>query len=573
MTGRRLPLVVLLVGLLVAAIAVGDRRVRADAGVSTPAVAASTPRSGVSSSVWYCAGGPVGRGPSADQITVSDVGPRPVRVAIDVMIAGRAVSERFVTVAARSSTTIAVAKFSRDPSAALVVQPLGGDVVVEQGFAVNGDVAMSPCATRASSNWYFAAGSSVRGAQTSLSIFNPFADDAVVDVEAYTESGLRAPGSLQGIDVTHASRVVVRLDQTVAEQRIVAVSVQTHGDSLVVASQSVVVPRSGGLTSASMSLGALAPSSNWMFADNRNRPGAAQQLVLADPGEADATARVAIVSDVGAVIPPRVVRVSAQAAVAVDLSRLVPAGASYTLQVDSAVPVVAETTDAYAGGLVTEVGSTAGASQWWFAGGPFTATGFGGARPRVPAGFDLAIVMDVKATDVEIAAVHTALAHNGHVRSLRTVTRDAALTAFRAAQRDNPTLVANTTSASMPVTFDVVAHGTSWIKPLTEYFGVRPGVDTVVTVANEGPGYTDDVVVFNPGSRAAVVSLVATAGGSTLSGLGMTNVEVAPLHQVTVSLVALERKGVAIVVHATGAVVAERFTGGPWGVTRSPGVP
>jgi len=70
-----------------------------------------------------------------------------------------------------------------------------------------------------------------------------------------------------------------------------------------------------------------------------------------------------------------------------------------------------------------------------------------------------------------------------------------------------------------------------------------------------------------------VVSLVATAGGSTLAGLGMSNVEVAPLHQVTVSLVALERKGAAVVVHATGAVVAERFTGGPWGVTRSPGVP
>jgi hypothetical protein len=191
----------------------------------------------------------------------------------------------------------------------------------------------------------------------------------------------------------------------------------------------------------------------------------------------------------------------------------------------------------------------------------------------VPAGFDLAIVMDVKATDAEIAAVHTALAHNGHVRSVRTVTRDAALTAFREAQRDNPTLVANTTRASMAVTFDVVARGSTWITPLTQYFGARPGVARVVTVANQGPVYTDDVVIFNPGSRAAVVSLVATAGGSTLSGLGMTNVEVAPLHQVTVSLVALERKGVAVVVHATGAVVAERFTGGPWGVTRSPGVP
>jgi hypothetical protein len=489
------------------------------------------------------------------------------------MIAGRAVAEQFMTVGARRSTTVPVAKFSREPSAALVVQPLGGDVVVAQGFTVNGDVAMTPCATRASSKWYFAAGSSVRGAHTSLSILNPFATDAVVDVEAFTENGIRAPGSLQGIDVSHGSRIVLRLDQTVAEQRIVAVAVSSPNGSLVVASQSVVVPRAGGLTSASMSLGALAPSAKWMFADNRNRSGATQQLVLANPSDADATARVSVVGDVGSVVPPRVVRVSAEGAVSVDLSHLVPAGASYTIEVDSPVPVVAETVDAYTGGLITEVGSTATSSTWWFTGGPYTATGLASADPRVPAGFDLAIVMNVKATDVEIAAVHTALAHNGHVRSVRTVTREAALTAFRAAQRDNPTLVANTTSASLPVTFDVVAHGSTWIAPLTQYFAARPGVDTVVTVANQGAVYTDDVVVFNPGPRAAVVSLVATAGGSTLGGLGMTNVEVAPLHQVTVSLVALERKGVAVVVHATGAVVAERFTGGPSGLTRSPGVP
>jgi hypothetical protein len=576
MTGRRLPLVVVLVGLLVAGLAIGDRRVPADAGVKTPGVPASTPPAGVRSSAWYCAGGPVGRGPSADRVTISDVGSHAVRVAIDVMVAGHDVAEHLITIAARSSTTVPVARFSRAPTAALVVQPLGGGVVVEQGFAVNGDVAMAPCATRASSSWYFAAGSSVGGAQTSLSIFNPFADDAVVDVEAFSENGFREPDSLQGIDVSHGSRVVVRLDQAVAEQRIVAVAVQARGGSLVVATQSVLVPGTGGLASASISLGALAPASTWMFADNRSLAGATQQLVLADPGDADATARVTVVADVPTAIAPRVVRVPATTAVAVDFSRVVPVGVAYTLVVNSVVPVVAETRDAYVGGLpglATEVGTTAASTQWSFAGGPYTATGLGGGRPRVPAGFDLAIVMDVKATDPEIAAVYSALAHNGHVKSVRTVTRAAALTAFRAAQRDNPALLASTTSAMMSVTFDVVAYSSKWITPLTQYFGPRLGVDTVVTLANEGPGYADDVVVLNPGSHAAVVSFVATAGGATLSGPGLTNVEIAPFHQVTISLLAFERKDVAVVVHATGGVVAERFTGGPWGVTRSPGVP
>ena len=311
---------------------------------------------------------------------------------------------------------------------------------------------MAPCATHASSDWYFAAGSSVHGAQTWLSLLDPFADDAVVDVVAFTENGIREPGSLQGIDVSHQSRLVVRIDQAVAEQRIVAIAVHARGGSLVVATQSVVEPRAHSLTSASMSLGALAPAPNWMFADNRSLTGASQQLLLANPGDVDATARISVVADVATAIEPRVVRVPATSAVAVDFSSLIPAGVAYTLVVTSPVPVVAETSDAYVGGfpgLVTEVGSTAASRQWSFAGGPFTATGAGGGRPRVPAGFDLAIVMDVTATAAQIAAVQTTLAHNGHVTSVRTVTRAAALTAFRAAQRDNPALIGSTTSAMM----------------------------------------------------------------------------------------------------------------------------
>jgi len=72
--GRRVPVVIVLVGLLVAAVAVGDRRVKADAGVHQPAVAASMPAADVRSSAWYCSGGPVGAGPSGDRVTISNVG-------------------------------------------------------------------------------------------------------------------------------------------------------------------------------------------------------------------------------------------------------------------------------------------------------------------------------------------------------------------------------------------------------------------------------------------------------------------------------------------------------------------
>jgi hypothetical protein len=574
--GRRLPVVAVLVGLLVAAVAAGDRHVAADAGVRGSQLAASIPERTVRSSAWYCSGGPVGAGPSGDRVTISNVGSRPVRVAVDVMVPGRPVGERLVKVSARSSATLSVARLSRAPAAAVVVQPLGGDVVVEQGYEANGDVASAPCATRPSSSWYFASGSSVAGAQQWLSLFDPFAVDAVVDVEAYTESGVRTPAALQGLVVRQRSRLAVRVDRAVAEQKIVAVAVKVRNGSRIVATQALTRLRSANGAGVSLSLGALAPAHTWTFADNRSRAGAVQQLVIADPGEVDANVRVSLVADISAVIEPRMVRVPATGATAVDFSGVVPAGASYTLVVHSPVPVVAETRDVYPSGFpgfVTEVGSPAAARGWSFAGGPFTATGLGGGRPRVPAGFQLAVVMDVGATAKQIGDIHTALVQNGHVARVHTVKREAALAVVRAAQRNNPAFLRSVTSAMMPVSFDVVVKSDVWIAPLKRLLSARDGVSTVVSAGSEAPPVADDVVVLNPGTRAVTVSLVATARGSVLTGQGMSNVIIAPLRQATISLVALERTGAAVVVHASAPVIAERFTAGPWGVTRSPGVP
>ena len=575
---RRIPIVVVLVGLLVAAIVAGDRSVKADAGARESAVAASMPATGVRSSAWYCAGGPVGNGPSGDRVTISNLGSRKVRVAIDVMVAGHQVAERLVTVAARSSLTVTVAQMSRTPAAALVVQPFGGNVVVEQGYSVKGDVAMAPCATRTSSSWYFAAGSTVAGGQQWLLLLNPFAVDAVVDVEAYTEDGLRAPGSLQGLVVPHTSRLALRIDRAVSEQKIVALAIHTRNRARIVATQALQRPR-GAQVSASLSSGALAPAHTWMFADNRSRSRSVQQLVVAVPGDQDAIVRVSVVADVAAKIEPRVVRVPATGALTIDFAGAIPSGVAYTLVVHSAVPVVAETRLTYATdfpGLVTELGARAAAPRWAFAGGPITATGLGGGRPRVPAGYDLVVIMKVDATGKEIGDMHTALATNGHVKRVRTVTREAALTFFRVAERNNPALLESVTSAMLPVSFDVEVQSADLIEAIRKYVSPRPGVDRVVTVANQGARFADDVVVFNPGRRAVRVSLTATGAGSRLSGAeltGLTSITVAPGRQATISLVSISRTGVAVVVDATGPVVAERFTAGPWGVTRAPGVP
>ena len=457
---RRLPLAVLLAGLLVAGVVAGNRHSKA-VGVHESRLAAAIPAASVRSSAWYCSGGPVGSGPSADRVTISNTGAVAVPVTVDVMVAGRATAEQLVNVAARTSRTLAVSSVSHDPAAALVVQPLGPGVVVAQGWVANGDLASAPCATRTASSWYFAAGSSRTGAQEWLSLLDPYPVDAVVDVQAYSENGLRAPSSLQDLIVRAHSRLAVRIDPLVAQQQLVALQVHVRNGQRVVATTALVRPSGGGGDQASLSLGATAPASAWWFADNRNRAGAHEELVLANPGDADATARLQLVSDVSAVIQTRVVKVPAATAVAVDLSAATKVNADYTLALQSSVPIVAETRATFDGsqpplaGGVSELGATTVADQWWFAGGPFTATGRGGGAPRVPRGYQALIVMKPATTDASLTAVLDLLHADSRVRRTHLITRQEALASFTAANRDNPALVSSATAKDQSPAFAV----------------------------------------------------------------------------------------------------------------------
>jgi len=51
------------------------------------------------------------------------------------------------------------------------------------------------------------------GATDTLALFNPFGDDAIVDLTFLTAQGVEAPGQGQAIDVPRRSRVSVALQQ------------------------------------------------------------------------------------------------------------------------------------------------------------------------------------------------------------------------------------------------------------------------------------------------------------------------------------------------------------------------
>src|SRR5436190_19572111 len=72
----------------------------------------------------------------------------------------------------------------------VVAEVFGGRSVVEHEIEGEGDLAVGPCARQAGSDWYFAGGTTERGAEENAALFNPFPDDAIGDLPFATDPRL-----------------------------------------------------------------------------------------------------------------------------------------------------------------------------------------------------------------------------------------------------------------------------------------------------------------------------------------------------------------------------------------------
>ena len=101
--------------------------------------------------------------------------------------------------------------------------------VLEHG----GDVAVESCTRTAAADWYFASGTTVEGSQQDLLLFNPFGDDAIVDVSFVTDTGAQEPSALQALVVPRRSRVTIPVQDSVLRQTRVAAHVHARTGRIV----------------------------------------------------------------------------------------------------------------------------------------------------------------------------------------------------------------------------------------------------------------------------------------------------------------------------------------------------
>ncbi|HMC69785.1 MAG TPA: DUF5719 family protein, partial [Mycobacteriales bacterium] len=264
---RRGPIIAFLAVVVVAAVAfsVSGRGSTSSTAPAAAAVAASIPPADAQSSAWYCAAGTAAPGGNADEtVFVANLGTRPLRANVVVMADANNARSRRVDVPARTRIAVRVFDVAAVANPGVVVESVGGPVVVEHEIRNGVQVATGPCARQAASNWYVPVGTTIKGAQQWLALFDPFADDAIVDVTFLTDGGPQAPQALQGLVVPRRTKVVVPVHESVQRQTIVATQVRTR-IGRVVAEQSQQFDGTGGRAGITLALGAPGEAVDWVL--------------------------------------------------------------------------------------------------------------------------------------------------------------------------------------------------------------------------------------------------------------------------------------------------------------------
>ncbi len=260
----------------------------------------------------------------------------------------------------------------------VVVETVGGAAAVSHVLQHGDDVGVESCTRTAAPDWYFASGTTVDGSQHDLLLFNPFGDDAIVDVSFVTDAGTQEPAGLQALVIPRRSRVTIPVQDSVLRQTRVAAHVHARTGRVVAEQTQVfdnVVVDGAARNGIALSEGTTAPATVWRIPAGSTRNGGRVQLSLANFSRDDASVAVKAVVVGGGDAPAQIVRVPSQGVEVVDVTTRVPIDSDIAVvatarAVDGRrVPIVAELLATWAPassttGLAGTLGSTVTATRW-----------------------------------------------------------------------------------------------------------------------------------------------------------------------------------------------------------------
>ena len=383
---RRAVALLSVIGLLVA-IAVADfvvpeprRDPRVEAGVTSAAPA------GAVSSTWYCAISTAKPGGEADgEVIIANPSSEPVRGRVTAFPTEGESRSRSILVGPAGRIVVRPRELVEASYAAAMVELDRGGVVVEHGVSGPLGFDLAPCATAGSQTWHLAEGATTKTSTMLLGLFNPFPEDAIVDIAFTTDQGIDeeidrqgrvVPADLQGVVVPPRSLVVRNVGDHVRRRETVATSVVARSGRLVV--EKLQLRNDPGQRGLALSLAAPRASTVWHFPEGVAREGVVERFHVYNPTSREARVDLELTLDEGVVEPfeipvPPLGRVTLVA----NEEEAIPKGVGHSAIVRTlnGVPVVVERSfDATSGrqGRTSSLGALEPARAWVLAAGVAT---------------------------------------------------------------------------------------------------------------------------------------------------------------------------------------------------------
>lgn len=230
----------------------------------------------------------------------------------------------------------------------------------------------SACSDRAADEWYFAQGSTEVGLNQRIVLYNPFPEEASVQMRLFTTEEARAQAGLSGIDVPANEFVIVDFKEKTNPElgKVGTEIIASRGR--VVAWRWLVATDDEQAKGAEFSLGATATATSWYFPDGAQDDDTFTSLFLMNPTDQEASVSVSVrtngrlIQPPGLeefVVPPETARPLRLRQVLED-QELPP---TFGIVVESTTPLIAERMIASTGeqpGRSSEVGAAAPAERW-----------------------------------------------------------------------------------------------------------------------------------------------------------------------------------------------------------------
>jgi len=255
------------------------------------------------SSAWYCTGATANKDGGADgTVVVANASPRTLQGAITVFPYQATPKAVPIQVGPASRQTVRLSDVAPAVFASALVELDGGEAVVELADTGPYGDTVAPCASTASAQWYFADGVTTKDATEGLFLFNPFPDDAVVDLVFGTEDGSVTPQALTGLAVQGGTTAVVNVGDFAQRREQVTATITTRAGRLVV-SRLQTFDGSAGRKGVSLALGAASTGTLWYLPDGLVADGITERYQVFNPGKKEARVEVALALEQGQAEP------------------------------------------------------------------------------------------------------------------------------------------------------------------------------------------------------------------------------------------------------------------------------